>query len=155
MNFYSIILYFHNSITQCWYEQHKFYGGGEGGCRVSIAESLVSCHMLYSSDTLDIGLEPPLMLVHVQVCGLKKWLSCHAGHQEYSRCRTRGESEESIAHRRQRVYKPSKRLPELRKVTSAKKKSAKFSINGHLFLSNLYALHLPVQIVTWRYYSTR
>ena len=29
----------------------------------------------------------------------QKSLSCHAGHQEVSRCHTRDESEESIAHR--------------------------------------------------------
>ena len=36
----------------------------------------------------------------VQVRGSKR-LDCHAGHQEVSRCRTRGECEEFGAHRQQ------------------------------------------------------
>ena len=40
----------------------------------------------------------PSILVRVQVRGLEL-LSHHAGHQEVSRCRTRVESEECIAHR--------------------------------------------------------
>ena len=72
------------------------------------------------------------MLVYVKACGWK-WLSCHAGHQEISRCRTRGESEESIAHRRQRVYKPLKRLPELGKVTSTEKSLQNFPLTAICF----------------------
>ena len=51
------------------------------------------CHMLGQ------GFEPHQWLyhVHVHVGGWKR-LSCHTGHQEVSRCHTRGESEESIAH---------------------------------------------------------
>ena len=33
-----------------------------------------------------------------QVHGLE-WLSCYAGHHEVNRCYTRGESEDSVAHR--------------------------------------------------------
>ena len=38
--------------------------------------------------------------VRVQVRGSKRF-DCHAGHQEVSRCRTRGECEEFSAHRQQ------------------------------------------------------
>ena len=48
--------------------------------------------------TLDPGLEP------YQCLYASMWikrLGCLAGHQEVSRCRTKGESEESVAHRQQ------------------------------------------------------
>ena len=38
--------------------------------------------------------------MHVPVWGVK-WLGCHAGHQEVSRCHTRSESEESMQQSRQ------------------------------------------------------
>ena len=53
-----------------------------------------------SHGTLNPGL--PQMLVHLQVYGLEQ-LSCHAGHQEVSRCCTRGESEESIVCRQRNM----------------------------------------------------
>ena len=40
----------------------------------------------------------PTIFVHMHVGGLKR-LGRQAGCQEVSRCRTRGESEDSIAHR--------------------------------------------------------
>ena len=47
-------------------------------------------------------------------CGLKK-LCCHAAHQEVSRCYTKGESEESIAHRLLGVTKQQKIISNLMK----------------------------------------
>ena len=53
------------------------------------------CHILWCSSIPDPGLMP-----HQYLCASmwKKWLSCHAGHQEISRCHTRGEFEEFVAH---------------------------------------------------------
>ena len=67
--------------------------------RADIAHSVecLSCYTLRQWHARSWTQAPP-MIVCVQVHG-SKWISCHAGHQEVSRCYTRVESEESTACR--------------------------------------------------------
>ena len=55
--------------------------------RAGVAQSIerLSYRMPRGRDTLDLELEP-------HQCLWVKWLGCHAGHQEVSRCHTVGES---------------------------------------------------------------
>ena len=111
-----------------------------GGCRASIAESLERLATYCTAAArLVLDLSPanacPCAGMWIKMVQLPCWppRDQQVSHERWSRCRTRGEYEEFIAHRRQRVYKPSKRLPELRKVTSTEKSLQNFPLTAICF----------------------
>ena len=74
-----------------------------------------------------------------QVCGLE-WLGCHAGYQEVSRCRTRGESEVSNALRQQstQAREYTLALKPRADITRSPKQGYQLPKNGLISYKNIY-----------------
>ena len=95
--FFTKINYMFEIKFVCYLEWYSF---GSHSCSVGSVSPLshageAAAHLILDSSPTSVCLKE---------CG-SKWLGCHAGYQEVSRCHTRGESEEPIVkHVRERFH---------------------------------------------------